>query len=485
MKANLEQKLNLKINPAECVLIAVDRASIETDPQMMAALQHRGLKLVDGAVVVGIPIGTDSFIRAHLDATVEEIRTVANDIVAAAGKNSELTRKTLVRMIRMCVPSKFMHLMRVVDPRLTTPYAKRVDRITVAATLNAAGLGHINPRDPSNDTLHERVLLHLAKGGCGGGSCERSVDAAYIGSWAQTCEGVKSLNKKLELTTNLPCMQALQAALNRVKAAIPEDLVHESDRNAAAEIKALTVTALTEKTTPGLQAKISKLIALQTQSSIITRLSVPGKEADLRAFRSSSGLKASSWLNSGDNRYDTKMLDPDFTVAFALRLSLEPFADVNRDYMCKRCGDLMGNSCTHATLCRKSGSAGRTERHEELKHAFARAVREYSIDARVRVEPSVVQHCRFQAKDHSKDGRRRADVLVTNSDSARTYDFVVTNAAAPSAPATAMREAGAAANASVKLKDRKYSQKFSGVRPGVNVFACAAESHGTLEPSTI
>ena len=49
-------------------------------------------------------------------------------------------------------------------------------------------------------------------------------------------------------------------------------------------------------------------------------------------------------MNSGDKRYDTKMLDPDFTVAFALRLSLEPFADVNRDYMCKRCGDLMGIS---------------------------------------------------------------------------------------------------------------------------------------------
>ena len=92
----------------------------------------------------------------------------------------------------------------------------------------------------------------------------------------------------------------------------------------------------------------------------------------------------------------------------------------------------------------------------------------------------MVHHCRFQAKDYSKDGRRRADVLVTDSESARTYDFVVTNAAAPSAPDTALREAGAAANASVKLKDRKYTQKFKGVRPGVNFFACAAESHGTL-----
>jgi hypothetical protein len=43
-----------------------------------------------------------------------------------------------------------------------------------------------------------------------------------------------------------------------------------------------------------------------------------------------------------------------------------------------------------------------------------------------------------------------------------------------------LREAGAAANASVKLKDGKYTQKFKGVRPGVNFFACAAEAHGTL-----
>ena len=62
------------------------------------------------------------------------------------------------------------------------------------------------------------------------------------------CEGVKSLNKKLELTTNRPCMrQALRAALSSVKDAISEDLVHVSDPNAAAEMKALTGTALTEK----------------------------------------------------------------------------------------------------------------------------------------------------------------------------------------------------------------------------------------------
>jgi hypothetical protein len=276
-------------------------------------------------------------------------------------------------------------------------------------------------------------------------------------------------------------MQALQTALNRVKAALPTEFEHGSDRTAAEEIKALTLADLTEKTTPGLQAKISNLLALQTQASIITRLSVPGKEADLRAFRSGAGLKAGSWLNAGDTRFETQMPDADFTIAFAMRLNLEPFTDVNPDYMCQLCGERMVNSCTHATLCKKLGSSGRTERHDELKHAFARAAREYNVDARVRVEPSAVAHCRFIAKDYSKDGRRRADVLITDPDGARTYDFVVSNAAASSAPAGALLKAGTTADRSVKQKNRKYQRKFHGVRPGENFFACAAESHGALD----
>jgi len=487
LASNLKAKLGLSIgnktmDSTKCSIIAVDKAAIEADPQKMAALLERNIKLVDGAVVLGIPVGTDSFIRSHLNAEVEEIREVARDISEAAGKDEKLTRKCLVRMIRMCVPSKFMHLMRVVDPRLTRPFAKRVDRITVAATLNAAGIGHADPSHLSNDTLHDRVLLPLSKGGCGGGSCEQAVDAAYVGSWAQTCERVKVLNKSLVISPNLPCVQALQVALNRVKAAMPVDVLHASDKKAVAEIHALTLEMITEETTRGLQAKISNLIALQTQSSIITRLSVPGKEADLRVFRSCCGAKAGSWLNSSDSRFDTQMTDPEFAVTFAMRLGIEPFADVDAEYMCKRCGELMGNSCTHATLCRKGGSAGRTERHDELKHAFARAVREYDNTSRVRIEPNVVRHCKLSAKDHAKSHRCRADVLVTNAVGARIFDFVVSNAAAASAPTAAKNKSGVVAQREVQAKNRKYTTSFNGVRPGENFFACAAEAHGCLHP---
>jgi hypothetical protein len=487
LAANLKAKLNLSISnktmaTTKCSVIAVDKAAIEANPLMMAALATRNIKLVDGEVVLGIPVGTDSFIRSHLTSAVEEVREVARDISEAAGKDEKLTRKCLVRMIRMCVPSKFMHLMRVVDPRLTRSFAKRVDRITVAATLNAAGIGHADPSHPHNATLHDRTLLSLAKGGCGGGSCEQAVDAAYVGSWAQTCEKVKVLNKSLAITPDLPCVQALQAALSRVKAAMPVDLQHDSDKKAVAEIKALTLEMITEKAISGLQAKISRLVALQTQSSIITRLSVPGKEADLRVFRSCCGLKAGSWLNSSDSRFDTQMADPDFTVTFAMRLGIEPFADVDSDYMCKRCGELMGNSCTHATLCRKGGSAGRTERHDELKYAVARAVREYDVTARVRVEPNIVRHCKLSAVDHAKSHKCRADLLVTDANGARIFDFVVSNAAATSSPVSANRKTGVVAQREVDAKNRKYSASFNGIRPGENFFACAAESHGCLHP---
>jgi hypothetical protein len=442
----------------------------------------------------------------HLSAAVEEIRGVACDISGAAGKDELLTRKCLVRMIRMCVPSKFMHLMRVVDPRLTRPFAKRVDRITVAATLNAAGLGHADPNHSSNDTLHDRVLLRMTKGGSGGGSCEQAVDAAYVGSWAQTCVNVKVLNKSLVITSDLPCVQALEAALARVKAAMPDGTDHKSDSETVAMIKALTLDAITQKITRDLQLKISNIVALKTQASIITRLSIPGKEADLRAFRSCCGPKAGSWLNSSDSRFDTQMADADFRVmrerlhrlglgptsaSGLLRLrsahagaynGLEPFADINADYMCKRCGQLMGKSCTHATLCKKGGSFGRTERHDEVKYAFARAVREYSVASRVRIEPNLVRHCKLKAVNHGKSRRCRADVMATDADGILIYDFVVSNAAAASAPAAAKAKSGVVADLSVKAKVLKYTKKFKGVLPGANFFACGAKSHGCLHP---
>ena len=77
------------------------------------------------------------------------------------------------------------------------------------------------------------------------------------------------------------------------------------------------------------------------------------------------------------------------------------------------------------------------------------------VDAALAWLRGVVRDCLACSFPSSSVGRE-------GQDPESTYDFVVTNAAAPSAPATAMREAGAAANASVKLKDRKYSQKFSG-----------------------
>jgi hypothetical protein len=89
-------------------------------------------------------------------------------------------------------------------------------------------------------------------------------------------------------------------------------------------------------------------------------------------------------------------------------------------------------TCTHATLYKKGGSAGCTERHDELKNAVARVIREYHVEARVRVEPNIVRHCKLRAVNHAKRGRCRADLLVTDSDRLYIYDFVVLNAAAAS-----------------------------------------------------
>jgi hypothetical protein len=176
------------------------------------------------------------------------------------------------------------------------------------------------------------------------------------------------------------------------------------------------------------------------------------------------------------------MTDPVFTVAFALRLGLEPFADIDADYMCKRCGDRMGNSCTHSSLCKKSGSGARTERHDGVKYAVARAYREYHVAARVRVEPNIVRQCNLVAVDYAKSHRCRADLLVTDADGARIFDFVVANAAAASAPVLANKKTGVVAHREMEEKNKQYTKNYRGVVPGKNFFACAAEFHGALHP---
>jgi hypothetical protein len=72
--------------------------------------------------------------------------------------------------------------------------------------------------------------------------------------------------------------------------------------------------------------------------------------------------------------------------------------------------------------------------------------------------------------------------MATDADGILIYDFVVSNAAAASAPAAAKAKSGVVADLSVKAKVAKYTKKFKGVLPGANFFACGAESHGCLHP---
>ena len=88
------------------------------------------------------------------------------------------------------------------------------------------------------------------------------------------------------------CVQALQSGLGLLSRFY---LQHEADKKAVVEINATTLEVITtEKTTPGLQTKISSLLALQITNDVIIRLSVPRKEAYLRVCRSCFGLKVVS-----------------------------------------------------------------------------------------------------------------------------------------------------------------------------------------------
>jgi hypothetical protein len=75
--------------------------------------------------------------------------------------------------------------------------------------------------------------------------------AVFVGNWAhwQTSEKVKALNKHLVISPDhKPSRQIFLLELRQLCLSLPDGTGHQSDSDAAAEIKALTLAGITQKT---------------------------------------------------------------------------------------------------------------------------------------------------------------------------------------------------------------------------------------------
>jgi len=474
------ERLNCVMN-AKTGILLVDEMCLSDVRRKQ--LEDRQIPVVEGIKQAGTPVGCNAWIRLCVDKVVEHIRDGARDIVDVQGKHARLTRKALTNVIRLTTTAGFNHILRGVAPGLTGVAARRVDRIAVSAALSTAGLGHI---EPGADHVTERAGLPVTLGGAGLGSALLARDAAFIASCAATAKTVRTLvSPETTFLPSLPMVQELDRAIRRVKATCRETFSEKSKiETAVMNYTTDAILAPDFELPDHLQGTITTMLARATQKNILAQLKAAGKEAELRSFMSCGGLKAGSFLVSGDKPglASTKMDDMQFTLAYSLRLGVEAFADIKPGHKCRLCGKAVGTSAAHGALCTRggTGTSTRNERHYALNAEIARIIKWLDPSARIRFEPSVVQHFHKRPKNWKRDARRRADLHVQTATDNFIIDTSVGLAGAASVLASFYTKAGVLARKLAKDKVTQYVSAYTNMRQH-EILGLCAEAEGALD----
>ena len=171
-----------------------------------------------------------------------------------------------------------------------------------------------------------------------------------------------------------------------------------------------------------------------------------------------------------------------FTIAYALRLGVEPFADIKPGHKCRLCGKKIGTSAMHGSLCTRGGTGtdARNERHYALNAEVARILRFCDPTLRIRFEPSIVRDFHKQPFNWKMDARRRGDLQVRSATANYIIDTSVGSAAAASAPPAANFKAGSVARQLAQNKVVHYTGSYRGFREH-EIKPFCAESEGSLD----
>ncbi|KAI9016579.1 hypothetical protein DFJ74DRAFT_729879, partial [Hyaloraphidium curvatum] len=151
-----------------------------TAQQRLAAMaeEHRLRYAPAGFIVVGIPIGTDDFLRQRVHGIAQSIidmlpslgRALQQGLVTSAGRQLPL-RHSLGLVLEKCFAQQFTYTAQTVPARITAPEAMRIRaamRDTYLRTLTGVPQTHFPaPNTPADGDLTNQIFLPRRHGGLG------------------------------------------------------------------------------------------------------------------------------------------------------------------------------------------------------------------------------------------------------------------------------------------------------------------------------
>jgi len=477
LKSQLEgEQLGLRSRADKSFAFARDPSKLSESQRELLAAEN--IPLTDGLLCVGIPIGTDTYVRSELDKTVGSIREKALAIAATNGTNPNATQATFTSAC-LGLASMFTHLLRSLPPETVAMHARQVDDIATECARSILKLEHVKADSDAGRELQERLFLQT--GGMGMMSCANTADAAFIGHWALVGPTVQKMLPHVPLvdanTMDLPPLVSLSEASTRVATVT-------TDKG----IKTLVtdLARLLSNSQRGIQGVISKHlgeIALTKFTKSMPR-GTDEEKARLRAFISGSCKYAAAGVHASRRNRMLRLTGDEFRATCALRLGVDAFPQPSMAITCPDCHSVVSDRTAHALAC-SAAQDKRTMLHTAMEVAARTLLRELDDELVVTGSKGAYpfDHGFKVSEQYPGSINHHADAFVFDTATGTSYmiDYTFTNAAKSTGTMNGA-EPGSHATKEEDSKFKEYKKQFpdlSEKSSPTSLVIIAMERHGS------
>jgi hypothetical protein len=464
---------------------------------------------VGGMVVGGAPIGSREFTEGILEKKMQEVFADIDLLVTAAkaarvtpgAKN--LSKFTLFSIMRTCVLQRFTYLLRTTDPRITSPYAEKLQAKLDEAIFISLEWDDKCPKGSDNRrTVEEALKREFELGGGGIQNLARQPHACYLASLVQSSYLLNQVGVAKEYIEEKCGTSAEEFAR----------MCERADEDSTFGLFNTCMNFIKEQA-PKMHGEVLKMgFPLEGPAQKLQQ-NIMAEDARMQWHRHVDSLpKGERYVSLGSKRprvrigrddlfYRTKSISQAHKGVVKY-LQVHPQVDItynvlNDDDFAMRfyllcggfwitepikcaCGGIIDRQMLHASLCRHSRGLV-CERHSALKAALAAALKLINPNIICSNEPNLATHG-FQIREGESENTR-ADLMTTSmaTGKALLIDLTVVSIASTKAIGRTPYP-GAAADLAEACKDAVYdkrvmSRKLEGGN-GASIVAFGIESTG-------
>ena len=417
---------------------------------------HLGIsERLDGLLVAGTPIGTNTFINTHANAKADATTSLISKLL-----NTPLPAQDKFIILRSSMQMRVAHLPRIAPWSLIEDALKNVED----AVVNAVFMVMERPQQVA--VREGQLTLPLRFGGVGiRTTSQLEARAAFLSAAAVTESAMRAGAQQFRPFAG-PLAQALREDWQVIHAAggdlWPQGVAEMND-------------ACIDGVLPSAQRTFSRFVAQSRYDSLITSFDVATEQGmrDVARLNGCACRAASIWLDTLPWSAALQLTDADFIASLRHRLGLT-HAPANAPGVRCSCGRYMApGDIDHAMTC-TSLRGVMTLRHDILKSIWRRLANRAGVASSV--EPTIRTLPGAQATAVANRPDSRGDILFMMPSGLTVADVSVIHPASTTYVHAAQTTGGAAT-----LRDAAKIAKYTSADPnGYAFIPLSTESYGRL-----